>query len=99
MNERKGLLRFTKKDITYYALVCILVVLLMWTWGYVSLMNSDAFEFSRNHITSNPQIVADLGEIKSTRLGFANFQRKYVGGIWTAKFNVAVEGIKKSGTV
>lgn len=100
MNERKiGWLSFAKKDIKYYALACVLVVLLMWTWGYVSLLNSDVFEFSRNHVTSNPQFIADLGEIKSTRLGFSNFQRKYVGGMWTAKFNVVVEGANKSGTV
>nr|BFD67004.1 hypothetical protein HAGR004_20260 [Bdellovibrio sp. HAGR004] len=100
MNERKiGLLRFTKKDIRYYALVGILVALLMWTWGYVSLLNSDVFEFSRNYVTSNPKLIADLGEIKATRLGFSNFQRRYAAGIWTAKFNMVVEGADKSGTV
>lgn len=100
MNERKiGLLRFTKTDVKYYVLVGILIVLMMWIWGYVSLLKSDVFEFSRNYVTSNPKLIADLGEIKSTRLGFSNFQRRYTAGIWTANFNIVVEGGNKSGIV
>ena len=100
MNERKiGWLSFSKKDIRYYVLVGVFVALSMWTWGYVSLLNSDVFDFSRNHIVANPKFNEDLGTIRSMRLGFVNFQRKYAGGVWTVKFNVVVEGSHKSGTV
>lgn len=100
MSERRiGWLRFDKKSIKYYVQGAVIVVALMWTWGYVSTMNSDAFAFAQQYVRANPKALETFGPIKSTRLGFFNFKMSYAGGVWTTKFLVVTVGEKKSGAV
>jgi hypothetical protein len=98
MNEKRiGWLRLDKKSIKYYVQGAVVVVALMWTWGYVSTMNSDAFAFAQQYVRSNPKTLEAFGPIKSTRLGFFNFKMSYAFGVWTARFQVVTVGEKKNG--
>lgn len=97
--RRIGWLRFDKKSIKYYIQGVVIVVALMWAWGYISIMNSDAFAFAKQYVRTNPKFLEAFGPIKSTRLGIFNFKMSYTGGVWTARFQVVTSGEKKSGTV
>lgn len=91
--------KFFLGNFRYAAGVIILVIILMWTWGYVSTLNSDAYAFGDRYVREEPKILVTFGPIKSTRLGFMNFKRSYSAGVWVAKFQIVVTGEKKTGTV
>ncbi len=99
MNKKIGFLILDKKNIKYYIGVCVIIVLTIWTWGYVSLLNSNEYAFSKDFIKSNPLIIENLGTINSLRPGFSNFKRNFSGGVWTSLFNVVADGEKKSGVI
>lgn len=92
-----GALTLSRENIKYYVLVGLLIFVGMWAWGYIDLLNSSGYNFAKEYLTSNQKVIDTLGQIKSSRPGFANFKRSYSAGLWTAKFSVVLEGDKISG--
>jgi hypothetical protein len=90
---------FGLRKIGYFVGVGLLVILLMWGWGYYSLLNRGSYDFGVNFVKANHAVNETLGEIKSSRLGFANVREHYSAGRWQSKFNIVLTGEKKSGVV
>lgn len=102
MQEKKlkiGSLTFGRKEIKYYVLVFLGFVVVMWTWAYLSLLNSNGYAFAQKYLDSNPTVKDTIGDTKSIRPGFARYKSSYIAGVWTMAFQVVLEGTKDSGYV
>lgn len=91
--------KFSSRNIKYYVSAGLLIFSIMWVSGYVFLLYSSDYSFALNFIKSNQTVMEALGNITSSRPGFVNFNRRFVGGSGTAKFNVVLKGEKTSGVV
>lgn len=102
MKETKykfGRLEIGRNEIKIYVALFLAIIIGLWTWGYIDLLNSNEYAFVRNYLTSNRIVEETLGEIKSTRPEFSNFKRHYSAGKWASKFQIVIEGSKSSGVV
>jgi hypothetical protein len=95
----EGLILMKNLGFKYYISVGLFVAALMWVWGYVSLMQSNAYKFALQYVERNQFVIETTGNILSNRPGFLNFKRRYSGGVWTARFHVVLTGEKKSASV
>ncbi len=91
--------KFYGGNFRYFVKVFFLVAALMWTLGYISAVNSEAYNFAQQYIRANPKVIEAFGPIKSVRLGIFNFRNGYSAGTWKARFNIVTDGTKKKGTV
>ncbi|MNJ99771.1 hypothetical protein D3C87_175520 [compost metagenome] len=92
-------MRIKAKAIIGFVTTTLFVMLLMWGWGYISLLNSDMYKFSKEYVERSPRLTEKFGNVESVSLGFFNFKRKYAAGAWTGSFDMSVSGSKSKGKV
>lgn len=88
---------FSWQKFKYYVEAVGFIILLMWSWGYGSLLKSESYSFANEFVVNHPTVIGQLGKIDSSRPGYLNFKQSYAAGIWRDSFNIVLNGPEDSG--